>query len=75
MFSIVIVVFNLYHRGRVKQLKGWVDWKDLDLGAEFVHGEKSILKTLIDKNVNSYQLIIFTSKGMALPSSLYLGSR
>lgn len=38
----------------MKQLKGFVEWKDLDLGAEFVHGEKSILKTIIDQNVRNH---------------------
>ena len=37
-------------------MKGFVEWKDLDLGAEFIHGEKSILKTVIDQNVSTISL-------------------
>ena len=33
-------------------MKGFVDWKDLDVGSEFVHGDKSKLKSLIDQNVS-----------------------
>jgi hypothetical protein len=32
----------------------------MDLGAEFVHGEKSILKTLIDQNVFHLSIQLFT---------------
>lgn len=51
-----ICLSNLTCSGRVKSLKGFVDWKDIDLGAEFIHGEKSALKALVDKNVFNLQL-------------------
>lgn len=30
---------------------GWLDWKDMDLGAEFIHGSKTMLKKYVDRNV------------------------
>lgn len=54
--NVFIIVLD---RGRVKQLKGFVDWKDIDIGSEFIHGERSVLKNLIDQNVLLLLLIIF----------------
>jgi monoamine oxidase len=35
--------------GRVKKEENWLDWKILDLGAEFIHGSKTKLKKYCDK--------------------------
>lgn len=35
--------------GRAKSLKGFLDWKDIDLGAEFIHGDKTLLKRIVDQ--------------------------
>jgi len=47
--SVIVVEANDYFGGRVKGLKGFVDWKSVDLGAEFIHGRKTVLKKIADE--------------------------
>lgn len=47
--DVMVLEANNWIGGRMKHLKGFVDWKTLDLGAEFIHGSGSLLNEIIDK--------------------------
>ena len=42
----------MINRGRTISLKGFVDWKDVDLGGEFIHGSTTSLMYLVEKLVS-----------------------
>eukprot|EP00743_Colponemidia_sp_Colp-15_P004571 GILK01004928.1.p1 GENE.GILK01004928.1~~GILK01004928.1.p1 ORF type:complete len:483 (-),score=76.30 GILK01004928.1:155-1603(-) len=47
--DVVVVEASEAIGGRTRQLSGFVNW-NLDLGAEYVHGENSLVKRLADQN-------------------------
>jgi len=46
----VVVEANDWVGGRIKPLSGFVPWKTLDLGAEFIHGRNTIINTIVNEN-------------------------
>eukprot|EP01114_Cavostelium_apophysatum_P017495 TRINITY_DN5212_c0_g1_i1.p1 TRINITY_DN5212_c0_g1~~TRINITY_DN5212_c0_g1_i1.p1 ORF type:complete len:504 (+),score=50.73 TRINITY_DN5212_c0_g1_i1:31-1512(+) len=61
--DIVVVEASKYTGGRIRSLKGWSDWKILDLGAEFIHGKDSILNDLINENGWPHRLMFTWAQG------------
>jgi hypothetical protein len=47
----------------VKQLKGFLNWKSLEIGAEFIHGSVSSLKQLIDEQGWPCRLLFTWAQG------------
>eukprot|EP01116_Phalansterium_solitarium_P006231 TRINITY_DN18539_c0_g1_i1.p1 TRINITY_DN18539_c0_g1~~TRINITY_DN18539_c0_g1_i1.p1 ORF type:complete len:535 (+),score=185.93 TRINITY_DN18539_c0_g1_i1:35-1639(+) len=61
--DVEIVEAQDYVGGRVKSLRGFVEWKALDLGAEFVHGDGTPLKDIIDKQGWPCRLLFTWAQG------------
>jgi len=61
--EVVILESNSQIGGRVRSVEGFVDWKRVDLGAEFIHGKKSLLKDIIDREGWPNRLLFTWAQG------------
>jgi len=61
--DVVMVEANNWVGGRIKAMKGWVHWKTLDLGAEFIHGKETLLNKIVDENGFPSRLMFTWAQG------------